>query len=56
MTDFVVVVMQASVVDIRLTSGRRNTNGNNSQVGSKEDLVFALRNNLLEATEVAELA
>jgi hypothetical protein len=48
--------MQASVVDIRLTNGRRNTNGNNSQVGSKEDLVFALRNNILEATEVAVVA
>ena len=55
MTGKAISTMQASVVDIRLTSGRRNTNGNNSQVGSKEDLVFALRNNLLEATEVAEL-
>jgi hypothetical protein len=51
----VVVVMQASVVDIRLTNSRRNTNGNNSQVGSKEDLVFALQNNMLNVNEL-ELA
>jgi hypothetical protein len=47
--------MQASVVVIRLINRQRNINGNNSQVGSKEDLVFALQNNMLNVNEL-ELA
>jgi hypothetical protein len=50
-----VFVMQASVVVIRLIKRQQIINGNNSQVASKEDLVFALQNNLLNVNEL-ELA
>jgi len=48
------LVLQTSVGIIRLINRYQNAlNGNTNEVGSKEDLVFALRNNILKVNEVA---
>ena len=46
--------MQASVAVIRLINRQQKSNGNvTNEVASKEDLVFALQNNILSTSEVA---
>jgi hypothetical protein len=48
------LVLQTSVGIIRLINRYQNAlNGNTTEVASKEDLVFALRNNILKVNEVA---
>jgi hypothetical protein len=48
--------MQASVGVIRFISRHQALNGKTNEVGTREDLVAALKNNTLKVTEVAPVA
>jgi len=41
------------MISNRLKHGIKRLNGKTNEVASKEELVFALRNNILKANEVA---